>query len=164
MDTVDGIARRNAEKAVMAGLTELSVAFTCKEGWINVVTRHFMGALVGTRCGSTYTADQIRDAFDRAMRECTYTPKPVDVARFALAQLPPPPMQKLHNDPLPTRRWTDAERAANIAKIDAMQAFLTAQEPEFRRALDAHGYGTPGLLAVQEKHRAELQTFIQNNA
>jgi len=160
MDTVDGIARRNAEKAVMAGLTELSVAFTCKEGWINVVTRHFMGALVGTRCGSTYTADQIRDAFDRAMRECTYTPKPVDVARFALAQLPPPPMQKLHNDPLPQRRWTDEQRKTNIAKIEAMQAFLTSQEPEFNAALAKHGYGSKGIRAVQAKHKAELRAFI----
>lgn len=162
MSIVDSISRQNSEKAVRDGMAQMAVMFKCESDWLRVAGSHFVGALVGSREAPAFTADQITAAFKRTMEEYKYAtpPKPANVAEYARALLPLPPMQKLHNDPLPQRRWTDEQRKTNIAKIEAMQAFLTSQEPEFNAALAKHGYGSKGIRAVQAKHKAELRAFI----
>ena len=70
-------------------------------------------------------------------------------------------MQKRHSDPTPRQHWSPEEKAANIARIDGMQAFLTSQEPEFEAALRQHGYGSEGLSEVCARHKAELREFIE---
>ena len=168
MSVVDNLARKNAEAAVMSGLQEMAAVFTTQENWLNVATRHFMGALVGRSETPRHTADQIAKAFEAAIQGHKYNtpPKPAEVAALARELSPLPQYQKKHSDPTPERQWTDEERARNLARMDEINAYIERQnqDPEYMEALRVHGKGSPELKAIVERQKEEMQRWLKKTA
>lgn len=163
MNMVDGIAKRNARAKVEEILSEISASFDCPEGWVKSWGPRFMGALVGKGQAPEFTAEQIGRAFDDLMQSYKYRqpPKPAHVAELARELRPLKPMQKQHTDPTPQRRWTDEERAANVAFTAAIMAKVDENAAKIHAAGD---YGTPERFAMAERCKAELQAWIKDNA
>ena len=90
---------------------------------------------------------------------------PADIAAAAREMQPLPAMQKKHTDPTPERKWTDAERAANLKFLDEISAYINRQneDPEYKHALQVYGRGSPELAKVVGRQSAEMQAWINEN-
>ena len=167
MNMVDNIARRNSENAVREGLEQMAVLFGCTAEWLKAAAPHFREGLVGRKEAPKFTAAQIADAFAETIRGHKYgtPPKIADVLRIAREAAPLQPMQKRHTDPTPERRWTEQERAQNLAFMDAINAEIARQneDPEYKNALQVHGRGSPELAKVVDRQRGEMQAWINEN-
>lgn len=166
MSVVDNIAKRNAEEEVSKVLAELQRDFEgADEGWLKSWGPRFRAALVGSGQKPEFNETQIRQAFNEVMQGWKYNspPKPAHITEIARTLRPLPALQKAHTDPTPRRRWTAEERAANIARVEAITAKLDELEldPEYERIKREHGYGSPELEKIHARHREEFQRWVK---
>lgn len=166
MDAVQRIEankiRTEAERKIKEVVALVAAAFECNSEWVKVWVPQFRDRMVGSGPRPHFTAEQIGEGYMRMMQTYKWQkpPKPAHLAEAALHFVPPPQAQK-KPEPLPRRSYTPAEREANKIKHANMLAFLESQEPEYRAILKEFGYGSPELVEVCARHKAELAAWIE---